>query len=104
MGVLLCITARCWFVLMNTSWRRYEADRVQPRDDEFATPCAFLRSLQWLSVANAVFRYYQALPKAGLVLLPSLLWITVGEKGWGALCINRVVLCYVVSSGYHTGP
>eukprot|EP00752_Nemacystus_decipiens_P011370 g10104.t1 len=33
----------------------------------------------WLSVANAVFRYFQALPKAALVLLPSLLWITVAN-------------------------
>ncbi|CAM9654168.1 unnamed protein product, partial [Hapterophycus canaliculatus] len=35
--------------------------------------------LQWLSVANAVFQYYQVLPKAGLVLLPSLLWISVAN-------------------------
>ncbi|CAM9800716.1 unnamed protein product [Ectocarpus sp. 6 AP-2014] len=35
--------------------------------------------LVWLSVANAVYRYYQVLPKAGLVLLPSLLWISVAN-------------------------
>ncbi|CAM9938848.1 unnamed protein product [Scytosiphon promiscuus] len=35
--------------------------------------------LVWLSVANTVFRYYQVLPKAGLVLLPSLLWISVAN-------------------------
>lgn len=41
-----------------------------------AVPVVFL---VWLSVAHAAFRYYQALPKAGLVLLPSVVWIAVAN-------------------------
>lgn len=36
--------------------------------------------LQWLSVANTAFRYYRVLPKAGLVVLPSVIWIAVGKR------------------------
>lgn len=41
--------------------------------------CARRVVLQWLSVANAAFRYYQALPKAGFIILPSVIWIAVGK-------------------------
>lgn len=39
----------------------------------------FWMVIKWLSVAHAAFRYYQALPKAGFVLLPSVIWISIGE-------------------------
>lgn len=59
--------------------RGYPVEQVTERFI-FCPDCLYFCSLQWLSVANAAFRYYQTLPLAGLVLLPSLVWITVGEN------------------------
>ncbi|CAM9661275.1 unnamed protein product [Ascophyllum nodosum] len=41
-----------------------------------AVPVVFL---VWASIANVVFRYYRVLPKAGLVILPSLIWISIAN-------------------------
>lgn len=48
--------------------------------DRRSSVCFFCRFPQWLSVANAAFQYYRVLPKAGLVILPSAIWIAVGKS------------------------
>lgn len=54
--------------------------------------------LQWLSVANAAFQYYKVVPKAGFVILPSVIWIAVGR--WHGV-LAKCAFCYHIIILYH---